>query len=223
MDAPVPIASLAAASGPYQVRSLTPGRCGEGCPVVEVWSYPGSGTESGALGRAWEVVEFYAAKVGRYPYPRLAHVEAPVGAAVATPGILFHPEGSLGDGGPADSTLALETARQWFGLAIFPAGSDDRWIIDGLARYLAVLWRDPSGMRVAAGRRDSLPEDQRGASALHRLRGIVGDSAFFAGLTRFTGEWLNRSATRADFVRSMSAAAGRDLDRDLQQAFDRAR
>ena len=223
MAAPAPIATLAAATGPYQVRSLTPGRCGDGCPVVEVWSYPGDGGGSGAFGRAWEMVEFYAARAGRYPYGRLVHVEAPVGAAVAAPGIVFHPEGSLGGGGPADSTLALETARQWFGLAISPAGPEDRWITGGLARYLASLWREPSGRQVAAGRRDSVPEDLRGARALHQLRGITGDSAFFAGLTRFTGDRLNQSATRADFVRSMSGAAGRDLDRDLQQAFDRAR
>jgi hypothetical protein len=223
MDAPAPIATLAAATGPYQMRSLTPGRCGDGCPVVEVWSYSGNGGESGTLGRAWEMVEFHAARAGRYPYGRLVHVEAPVGAAVAAPGIVFHPEGSLGGDGPADSTLALETARQWFGLAISPAGAEDRWITDGLARYLATLWREPSGRQVAAARRDSLPEDLRGARALHQLRGITGDSAFFAGLRRFTRDRLHQSATRADFLSAMSAEAGRDLDRDLQRAFDRAR
>jgi aminopeptidase N len=223
MEAPAPIASLAVVSGPYQVRSLTPGRCGDGCPAVEAWSYPGDGGKPGALGRGWEMVEFFAARAGRYPYGRLAFVEAPADSAVAAPGIVFHPEGSVGDAGPADSILALETARQWFGLAISPAGPEDRWITDGLASYLASLWRKPSGELVAVGRRDSLPEDLRGARALHRLRGIVGDSAFFGGLTRFTRDRLNQPAARADFVRSMSAAAGRDLDRDLQQAFDRAK
>ena len=223
MDAPAPIASLAVATGPYQVRRLTPGRCGDGCPIVEVWSYPGDGGQPGGLARAWEMVEFYAARAGRYPYGRLAYVAAPVGATLAAPGIVFYPEGSPGDGSSADSVLALETARQWFGLGISPASPEDRWIIDGLAWYLASLWGEPSGKEVESGARDPLPEDLRGASALHRLRRITGDSAFFAGLTRFTRERLNQSAARADFVRSMSAAAGRDLDRDLQQAFDRAR
>jgi aminopeptidase N len=223
MDAPAPIASLAVATGPYEVRSLTPGRCGDGCPAVEVWSYPGDGGEPAGVGRAWEMVEFFAVRAGRYPYGRLAFVEAMSGSAVAAPGIVFHPEGSPGDAGLADSILALETARQWFGLAVSPAGPEDRWITEGLARYLASLWRQPSGELLGAGRRDSLAEDLRGARALHRLRGVIGDSAFFGGLTRFTRDRLNQSAARADFVRSMSAAAGRDLDRDLQQAFDRAR
>lgn len=223
MDAPAPIASLAVAGGPYQVRSLTPGRCGAGCPVVELWSYPGDAGRPGALGRAWEMVEFFAARAGRYPYGRLAYVEAPVSASVAAPGIVFWPEGLPGGGGSADSALALETARQWFGLAISPAAPEDRWVLDGLARYLASLWSDPSGGQVALEGRDPLPEDVRGARALHRLRAITGDSAFFAGLARLTGERPHQPATRADFVRAMSAAAGRDLDRDLQQAFDRAR
>jgi aminopeptidase N len=223
MDASAPIASLAVAAGPYQVRSLTPGRCGDGCPVVEVWSYPGEGDGPGRLGRAWEMVEFYAARAGRYPYGRLAYVAAPVAAAVAAPGIVFYPEGSLGGAGSADSVLALETARQWFGLAISPASPEDRWITDGLAWYLASLWREPSGRQAGSVDGHSRPENPRGVRALHRLRGITGDSAFFAGLTRFTRDHLNQSATRADFVRSMSAAAGRDLDLDLRQAFDRAK
>ena len=223
MDAPAPIASLAAATGPYQVRSLTPGRCGDGCPIVEVWSYPGDDGGPGRFGRAWEMVEFFAARAGRYPYGRLAYVEAPVGGAAAAPGIVFYPEGSPGDGGSADSVLALETARQWFGLAISPAGPQDRWIIDGLAWYLASLWREPSGREIESGGRGPLPEDLRGARALHRLRGVTGDSAFFAGLTRFTGDRLHQSAARADFLRSMSAAAGRDLDRDLPQSVGHAR
>ena len=224
MEGPAPIASLAVATGPYQVRPLTPGRCGDGCAVVEVWSYSGEGggRGSGALGRSWEMLEFYAARAGRYPYGRLVHVEAPVGAALGAPGILFHPEGSLVGGGPGDSVLALETARQWFGLAISP-GEEDPWLLDGLAKYLASLWQESSGRRIGTVRVDSLPDDLRGARALHRLRAIIGDSVFFAGLRRFTSDRMHQSATRTDFVRSMSAAAGRDVGRDLQQALDRAR
>jgi aminopeptidase N len=221
MATPAPLTSLAVATGPYEVRSLTPGRCGDGCPAVEAWSYPGDGGAPAALGRASEMVEFFAGRAGRFPYARLAFVAAP--AAAAAPGIVFYSEGSSGERGSTDSVLALETARQWFGLAISPASPEDRWITDGLAGYLASLWRDPSGKLAGAGGSERSPDNSRGARALHRLRGITGDSAFFAGLTRFTRDRLHRSSARADFVRSMSAAAGRDLERDLQQALDRAR
>jgi aminopeptidase N len=221
MDAAVPIASLATAIAPYQVRSLTPGRVGDGSPVVEAWTYSGGGATA-RLERAWEMVEFYAVRAGRYPYGRLVHAEAPVEASVAAPGIVFHPEGSLDGAVPGDSILPLETARQWFGLAISPAEPGDRWIIDALARYLASLWDDPSGRLVMAGGGAGDPE-VRGARALHRLRAMTGDSVFFGGLIRLTRDRMNETAGRAEFVRSMSAAAGRDLEQDIQRAFDRAR
>ncbi len=220
MDAPAPIASLAVAAGPYRVRSLTPGRCGDECPAVELWSYAADGADTAAFQRAGEMVEFLAARVGRFPYRRLAHVEAPVAAPQSAPGMVFHPEVVTGNGGPSEAALALETARQWFGLAVSPAAEDDRRIIGGLARYLASLWDEPPGRRVAAERGDPAA-DRRGARALHRLRQITGDSAFFAGVTRFTRARLHQTATRADFVQAMSAAAGRDLDRELRQAYDR--
>jgi aminopeptidase N len=137
--------------------------------------------------------------------------------------VVFLPEGSLDGGGPADSVLALATARQWFGLAISPASLQHRWITGGLARYLASLWLEPTEHPPGAGRGDAALDEERGALALRRLREITGDSAFFAGLTRFSMDRRSQPASRADFVRSMSAAAGRDLDRDLRQAFDRAR
>jgi hypothetical protein len=100
-----------------------------------------------------------------------------------------------------DSALAVETARQWFGLAVSPAGEDDRWITDGLAGDLAGERRGP----------------------IHRLRALLGDSLFSAGIVRFTGDHRHQPVTRADFLSAMSASAGRDLSRDLDRALDRGR
>jgi aminopeptidase N len=209
MDAPAPVASIAAASGPYQVRTLAPGGCGEGCPPVEFWSYGSDAAAPAAFPGLGEMLSLYAARAGRFPYARLAYVEAPVASPVAAPGIVFVPEGRLA-GGAVDPALALETARQWFGLAISPAGEDDRWITDGLASFLVSL-RPESGRDVA------------GARAMRRLRDAVGDSVFHAGLLRFTGDHPDRPVTRADFLSAMSAAAGRDLRPDLDRALDGGR
>ena len=165
------------------------------------------------------MVEWFAARAGRYPYARLAFVEAPVRAPVAAPGMVLIPEGAASGG--ADSTLALATARQWFGLAISPAAAEDRWVVDGLARYLASLWRDPTGRATDAPGPAS--DDRRGARAMRALRGTVGDSVFFAGLRRFTVDRGHQTASRADFARAMSAAAGRDLGPEIERAFARAR
>ena len=217
-DAAVPIAALAAAAGRYEVTALTPGRCGDGCPTVESWRYPPADTAGDAFGHVMEMVEVFAAKAGRYPYPRLAYVEAPVEAPVAAPGIVFVPQGWAA----GDSALAVPTARQWFGMAVSPATADDRTVLEGLATYLALLWRDPAGRSVAgASKQES--DGARGARGLHRLRGEIGDSVFFVGLARFTSDRLHQTATEADFVRAMSAAAGRDLGPAFRKAFARGR
>ena len=219
MDASAPLASLAVASGPYRVRALTPGRCGDGCPAVEAWTYAGG--DAGTMGdaSAWKTVEWLAARAGPYPYPRLAFVEAPVSAPVAAPGLVLIPETTGAD--TTASALALATARQWFGLAVSPATAEDRWVIDGIAHFLAALWRDPKMRDLDAPTGTS--DDWRGARALRTLSRTVGDSAFFAGLRRFAGDRAHQAASRADFTRAMSAAAGRDLAPEIERAFDRAR
>ncbi len=218
MDAPAPLASLAVASGPYRVRGLTPGRCGDGCPTVEEWTYAG-GAEPAGPASAWKMVEWLAARAGRYPYPRLAFVEAPVPAPVAAPGMVLIPEQTTAD--TNDAALALATARQWFGLAVSPATGKDQPVVDGIARLLAALWLDPRARDLDAATATS--DDLRGARALRALRGAVGDSVFFAGLARFARDRAHQSASRADFTQAMSAAAGRDLAPEIERAFERAR
>jgi aminopeptidase N len=219
MDEPAPVPALAVASGSYRIRSLTPGRCGDGCPLVEVWSLG----DSAAVGNAWEMVEFFAGKVGRYPYPRLVHVEAAVPAAFAAPGIVLHPQGSLSGAGPADSVLALATARQWFGVAVSAAAAEDQVLVDALARVLAEAWRDRKGKPSKLVPRDSIASMDRAGTELRLLRQRAGDGAFFAGLRAFAEAHWHRSASRADFARAMSAASGRDVQREMPFTFDRAR
>jgi aminopeptidase N len=223
IETSAPIASLAVASGPYQVRSLTPGRCGDGCPAVEVWSYPGGPVVPAGLGKAWEMVEFFAERVGHYPYHRLAHVEAAMPATIDSPGMVLHPTGWLAGAGPADSAVAQATARQWFGVGISPAARDDGPLIDGLARLLAEVWRGRAAKPRVLMPRDSLSAAGRAVVELSSLRVQVGDSGFFAGLRAFAAERMHQSATGADFVRAMSAATGRDIAQDLRQTLGRDR
>lgn len=51
----------------------------------------------------------------------------------------------------------------------------------------------------------------RGALALHRLRGEIGDEPFWAGLRRYVQERAGRGARSEDLRRAMEAASGVDL------------
>ena len=58
----------------------------------------------------------------------------------------------------------------------------------------------------------------KGAMALHMLRRLVGDQAFFSGLREFYATWRYKKAGTDDFRVAMEKAAG---GRSLQRFFDR--
>jgi aminopeptidase N len=59
---------------------------------------------------------------------------------------------------------------------------------------------------------------EKGAWALHQLRGLMGDSAFFAGLRRYYQRYRDSTALSQDFAATMSEAAGRNLEWYFRQA-----
>ncbi len=52
---------------------------------------------------------------------------------------------------------------------------------------------------------------QKGAYVLHELRELVGDTAFWTGIRRYTTEHFGKSVTTADFQTAMEQASARDL------------
>lgn len=217
MDGTAPLTALAVASGSYRVRSLTPGRCGDGCPAVEVWSLG----DSAVVRDAWEMVDFFAGKVGRYPYPRLVHVEADVSTVFAAPGLVLHPRGTLERKGSADSLPALATARQWFGLAASPATAEDQTLVEALAHSLVDAWQERGGKATGPILVDSVTAVGRARLDLRRLRQRAGDTAFFGALRAFAEKHVLQSVSRADFSEAMLTAAKIDVEREMPTMFDR--
>ena len=58
----------------------------------------------------------------------------------------------------------------------------------------------------------------KGAWVLHELRGLVGDSAFFAGLQLYYSRYRNGTALSSDFEKVMQEVSGQDLDWFFTQA-----
>jgi aminopeptidase N len=90
-------------------------------------------------------------------------------------------------------------ARQVRGSAVI-----DRPILDPAQRDLRGLLNDNNY--------------QKGAWVLHQLRGMVGDSAFVAGLRAYYHTYRDSTALSSDFARVMSEASGRPLDWYFAQA-----
>jgi hypothetical protein len=182
------------------------------------------------------MVDYFTGLVGQFPYPGLTHVEAMLpGIATGASVVLYDQAGYRGRT-LDEATVTRATARQWFGNAVTPGDSAARVLSDGLAEYLAALWRGyadgDSAFRVAMGslanraRRvapdadaaSGTVEAARGAWIVHQLRGLVGDSAFFGGLAGYYRTYRDSTVNAAEFERSMSAAAGKELGWYFKQA-----
>ncbi len=90
-------------------------------------------------GPSRQAIEFYADRIGPYPYEKLANVEAAgVNGGMEHASEIFYGERSVGNR-PAFSLVAHETAHQWFGDSVTEKDWDDVWLSEGFATYFALL------------------------------------------------------------------------------------
>jgi aminopeptidase N len=203
---------------------------------------------SGPFRRASEMVNYFSSLIGPFPYPSLAHMESSTrfgGMENAT--AIFYDEKHYRSKDLGEAVVAHETAHQWFGDAVTEADWHHLWLSEGFATYLASLWRlhadgdsaFRAGMAAAANAIFESKESdrpiidanqrqllellnsnnyQKGSWVLHQLRGLVGDSAFYAGLRHYYRTFRDSTALSADFARVMSETSGRDLEWYFRQA-----
>jgi aminopeptidase N len=217
---------------------------------ISVVTYPADSAFAveGPFRRAGEIVDFFSTRFAPFPYAELRHVESSTifgGMENAT--AIFYDERGYRERRTSESTVAHETAHQWFGDAVTEADWHHLWLSEGFATYGAALWAEHAGgdsalravMREARAEvlkspaterpiLDSSVTDrmkllntnnyQKGAWTLHTLRGLIGDSAFFAGLARYYRTYEHRNALSSDFARVMGEAAHQELGWFFRQA-----
>jgi aminopeptidase N len=198
--------------------------------------------------QAGDMVDFFSRLVGPFPYDRLSHVQSTtIFGGVENPTAIFYDGKAYPSRKLSPVTVAHETAHQWFGDAVTEDDWHHLWLSEGFATYYAALWvRHAQGdsafqeqMRKAAetvkqskvidrpildlGATDLMGllnsnNYPKGAWVLHSLRGLIGDSAFTAGVREYYRAYRDSTALSSDFARVMSQAAGRDLEWYFRQA-----
>jgi aminopeptidase N len=140
----------------------------------------------------------------------------------------------------AEDVIAHELAHQWFGDMITCATWQDLWLNEGFATYSESLYREAqygtseyrrlirARMTSALGASGTLfVQDTstvgnlfasnrvyaKGASVLHMLRHVVGDSVFFRALRNYAADTRLQygTASTSDFQSACEIAAGRSL------------
>ena len=203
---------------------------------------------SGPFRRAGDMVDFFSQFTGPFPYARLSHVESStIFGGSENPTAIFYDEKAYPARRLRELTVAHETAHQWFGDAVTEADWHHLWLSEGFATYFAALWLQHADgdsafraemrreaeavMRSPVTARPILDAEAmdlmgllnsnnypKGSWVLHSLRGLIGDSAFRAGIRDWYATYRDSTALSADFARTMSRAAGRDLEWYFTQA-----
>jgi aminopeptidase N len=213
----------------------------QGVPL-QTWVF----RQDGAAGRTLfeetsrRAMDFFSARIGPYPYEKLANVQAAgyAGGMENATAIFYGEKGVAAGRGP----VVHEIAHQWFGNSVTERDWDDVWLSEGFATYFAMLYTEQFEGRdaFAAGlvrARDTviaathkLPdapvvhrnlEDmqhvlnafvyQKGGWVLHMLRGEIGTDAFWAGIREYYRRYRDANASTDDLRHVMEQVSGRNL------------
>src|SRR5919112_2198623 len=238
MEQPIPVYTMVVGIGRLTQTRLKDANCRLTCVPVTIWTYPEDSAYavSDPFRRASEILDYYSALIGPFPYQSLAHVESSTRfGGMENSTAIFYDEKRYREKNLGEPVVAHETAHQWFGDAVTEADWHHLWLSEGFATYLAALWRGhadgDSAFRAGLHRMadavfaseevqrpilDPAATDlmgllnsnnyQKGAWVLHQLRGVVGDSELFNGLRRYYATYRDSTALSSDFARVMGEA-----------------
>lgn len=194
-----------------------------------------------SFARAPRMVDLFSEWIGPFPYEKLAHVQSSTRfGGMENVSAIFYDQRAVASGQNIEDVVAHETAHQWFGDSVTEADWHHLWLSEGFATYFAALfyeWADgedafrremeqarlgyvrspDTGTSILDPNASDLfgllnhNNYEKGAWVLHTLRGVVGDSAFHAGIRAYYAAHANGTALSDDLRAAMERASGRDL------------
>jgi aminopeptidase N len=249
MKRPIAVYTMVIGAAHMSRTPMGEGGCAVRCVPVEVWTYPADSAfaVNGPFRRASRIVDYFTSVIGEFPYTRLTHVQSStIFGGMENSTAIFYDEKAYRTRRMSESTVAHETAHQWFGDAVTERDWTHLWLSEGFATYFAALWAEHLGgdsamqatMRTAARGIyrspvtnhpiiDSTPNlldllntnnYNKGSWVLHSLRGLIGDSSFFRGIREYYRRYRDSTALSTDFEAVMEAASGQDLAWYFRQA-----
>jgi aminopeptidase N len=190
-------------------------------------------TTEASLALQPEMIDFFDDVYGPYPFTSFGAIvdDDGVGYALETQTRPIYSRVAN------ESTVAHELAHQWVGDSVTLETWRDIWLNEGFATYSEWLWGEFRGGTTAQQRFDEVYATQaedplwtvppgdpgaaglfapavydRGAAALHALRGEIGEDAFGTLLRRWATDDAGGNVSTADLVALAEEVSGQQLD-----------
>ena len=244
---PIPVYLMTIAAAPLVRYDLGASACGFArdakCVSQMVYTAPEQAASMpGDFKYSPDILDFFSHLVAPFPYEKLAHLQSSTRfGGMENASAIFYADGGFRRGGTRASTIAHESAHQWFGDAVTEREWSNLWLSEGFATYFEELWTrhafgDSAFRREMAGTRAQILRDQvvatrpvidseqtdlmklldansyqKGGWTLHMLRTLIGDSAFFRGIRSYYAAHVDHNAMSDDLMSAMEQASGMKL------------
>lgn len=247
---PIPTYLMVVGSAPMQILHGGLGACGrapaspraDGCVEVSNWVFPPDTAHARRVfARSAQMLDFYSALVGPYPFEKLANVQSATRfGGMENASAIFYSERALAEGRDIEGTVAHEIAHQWFGDHLTPADWPHLWLSEGFASYFGPLFFEHAEgagdfrVRMASVRERYLASDvvgrpvvdrsstnlmellnansyQKGALVLHMLRWVLGDEDFFEAVRLYHARHGGSAVETDDFRAVVQEVHGESL------------
>ena len=241
IDETMPAYLASVASANYTVvRDTFPTQAGGTVPV-DLVALPGDTTDlKNSFVHLPDAFASFEQRLGDHRWDRIGYVLTPVGAMEHATNIAY-PSSIVDGGTTYETTMAHELAHHWFGDLVTCERAEEMYINEGVAEFLSYVFVEHVYGRAAymdvvrdnhrdmvhrAHLRDEgwwpladVPQAwtygdhsyNKGADVLHTLRGYLGDSLFYAGLTDFLTTYAFQPVGTADLRDHLSLVTGVDL------------
>ncbi len=109
---------------------------------IQSWVYPQDRVAGFYdFARAERILAFFAARIGPYPYEKLANVQSTTRyGGMENAGNIFYGENRITGDRSNEGLLAHEIAHQWFGDSVTEAAWPHVWLSEGFATYFTQLY-----------------------------------------------------------------------------------
>ena len=232
------ITTLGVANFAYSPSSLR----SDGSIEVSNWTFSEDTEKSqSSFLRSIDMINFFATKIGPYPYEKLANVQSSTRfGGMENASAIFYSQNAIAKGRNIESTVSHEIAHQWFGDSVTEKEWHHLWLSEGFATYFGALFFEQSDGNESFQKRmeknknriiQSKATDRpivdyevrdlfkllnsnnypKGAWILHMLRGVVGDELFFKGISKYYSKYKDKTVLTDDFSTIMEEVSGTDL------------